>query len=99
MGDWRNLQEMMMREFRTEHAEWREILRDVQTVREGLDGTSGERSPYEALERLKQDVRSEKNSREVAECYAEKYWKIIERLVSECERLEDENERLRKTLE
>jgi predicted nucleic acid-binding Zn-ribbon protein len=37
------------------HREWREVLRDVQAVREGLDGTSSsDSSAYEALARLKQ---------------------------------------------
>ena len=59
----------------------------MQTVREGLDGTSsGDPSPYEALERLKQDVRLEKNSRAWAETSAKQAWAIIRRLLSDFER-------------
>jgi hypothetical protein len=100
MDDRRTEHENPMLSLPTEHAEWREVLRDAQTVREGLDGTSsGDPSPYEALERLKQDVRLGKNSRAWAETSAKQAWAIIRRLLSDFELLLEENERPRKTRE
>jgi hypothetical protein len=70
------------------HREWREVLRDVQAVREGLDGTSsGDSSAYEALERLKQDIRSGINSR--------KWGARPDDLLADVLRLQIENGRLR----
>lgn len=73
------------------HREWREVLRDVQAVREGLDGTSSsDSSAYEALERLKQDIRSGISSR--------KWGARPEELLADVLRLQVENERLREEL-
>ena len=69
----------------------------MQAVREGLDGTSsGGSAAYEALERLKQDVRLEKNAREAAEVAAVKYRRSNELVSREALQLEEENERLRR---
>lgn len=73
------------------HREWSAVLHDVQAVREGLDGTFGGNSAaYEALERLKQDIRSGINSR--------KWGARPEELLAEVWQLQGENERLREEL-